>query len=370
MTREREFAFAKYFRRHPTPSLPGLEKFSRIVVIPAYDEMAFLPETLDSVFRASDQAPVAVIVVVNHPPEAPETVSRATLEYLQKEQLHESRLFCLYAPSLVGGVGRARKLGMDAALFAHASSVGEDLEIYSLDADTLVAENYFAVVGAAFREHPEVSGFTLPYRHLPESPETEPFLRNYERYLADYVEQLRRAGSPYAISTIGSAFACRGAAYLRCGGMKVRAAGEDFYFLTELVKTGKVLELTGEPLVFPSGRISGRTPFGTGTAVAKLASGGALTENSPAAFAALGAVLTARSFGENLTSAEKFLAALPPEAQDFFRQEKFSEVWGRILSNTPADPAARQAAFDRWFDGLKTLRFLHRASLMRGSAAT
>ena len=49
----------------------------------------------------------------------------------------------------------------------------------------------------------------------------------------------------------------------------------------------------------------------------------------------------------------------PGDTTGFFAAEKFREIWPSILANTPPEHEARLRAFHRWFDGLKTLRFLH-----------
>ena len=137
---------------------------------------------------------------------------------------------------------------------------------------------------------------------------------------------------------------------MKCGGMKVRQAGEDFYFLQEIAKTSgvQVLEKT---LVFPSPRISARTPFGTGQAVRDIMKGEALKEVSDGAFERLKKLLECVTLENMDTLAPEF-----PE-REFLEKEKFFKVWPGIRQNTPKDQLCR--AFHTWFDGLKTLRFLH-----------
>ena len=351
----------KYLRRSGATARLGAD-FLRAVVIPACDELEELPRTLDALQVALAYAPrpVAVIVVVNHPEGAPEQPSLDTLEYLETRQF--PNLYTLYAPGITGGVGRARKLGMDAFVAAHDAETLDATLIWSLDADTRVDEDYFTAVEAGFAAHPEAGFCTLGFRHEPgATPELERAIREYEAYLRDYVENLRRAGSPYAFFSIGSSFAVRGAAYVRAGGMKVRSAGEDFYFLQECAKCEKFFELD-EILTHPSARLSGRNVFGTGPALRKLLAGEGLNRIAPAAYDALKRLLDAAKRPEDLASPEKLLAAVPPEVGEFLQAARFGENWTRILANTPADPEAREKAFHRWFDGLKTLRLLHALS--------
>ena len=336
--------------------------FLRAAVIPACDEVEELPRTLDALERALERAPrpVAAIVVVNHPAGAPEQPSLDTLKYLENRKF--SGLFPLYAPGITGGVGRARKLGMDAFIAAHDAETLDRTLIWSLDADTRVEPDYFSAVEAGFAAHPEAGFCTVGFRHEPgATPELERAIREYEIYLRDYVENLRRAGSPYAFFSIGSAFAVRGAAYVRAGGMKERSAGEDFYFLQQCAKCEKFFELAAV-LTHPSARLSGRNAFGTGPALRKLLAGEGLNRISPAAYADLKQLLDATRRPELVADPGKLAAELPQAVREFLEEEKFASAWGRILANTPRTTEARLRAFHCWFDGLKTLRLLHRLS--------
>lgn len=351
--------FAKYLRR--CGDLPRLDvsRYTRAVVIPAYDETEELPRTLDSLEKALRRSPrpAAVIVVVNHPAGASEAPSLETLRLLEARK--SPWLFPLYAPGISGGVGGARKLGMDAFLAAHPAERIDDTVICSLDADTRVEEEYFYGVETAFELLPDAGVCTFRVRHEPgATPELERAIREYEAYLSDYVENLRRAGSPYAFPSIGSAFAVRGATYIHVGGMKVRNAGEDFYFLQECAKCAKICA-SGDVWVHPSARLSGRNAFGTGPALKKILSGEGLNRIAPAAFDALETLLAAARTPELLADPERFLAAVPEKARTFLAVCRFTENWRRILANTPGEPVARERAFHRWFDGLRTLRFLH-----------
>ena len=352
--------FEKYLRR--CGELPRIGvSHPCAVVIPAYDEAAELPRTLDSLAPALAASPrrAAVIAVVNHPAGVSEDSSLETLRMLEERKRRMPELSVLYAPGLAGGVGAARKLGMDAFLASHTAESADDAIIWSLDADTRVEEEYFTRVEAAFAIHPGASFCTLGFRHeRGATPELERAIRGYEVYLRDYVENLRRAGSPYAFMSIGSAFAVRGSAYVRAGGMKVRSAGEDFYFLQECAKCGEFFEVP-EVLVHPSARLSGRNVFGTGPALEKITAGTGLNRIPGAAFAGLKELLAAARDPEKLADPERFVSAVPEEVRAFLGACRFTENWRRILANTPRDAAARERAFHRWFDGLKTLRLLH-----------
>ncbi len=354
-------AFDKYRRRNPAPVFPGGRDVLHVVVIPAYNETAELPGVLSSlaVARSRFSEPVAVLVVINYPAGAGAGESLELRAALDRPQWRDRGVYSLWAPELAGGVGAARKLGMDSALSAWDADSVESAIIYSLDADSPVDPEYFTVISATLAAHPGAGGITVGVRHRAgETPEMEAAIRSYEAYLDSYVSGLRRAGSPYAFSSIGSAFAVRGGACIRAGGMKVRAAGEDFYFLQEVAKTSGIVE-ERRVLVYPSPRCSDRVPFGTGVAVSRLMAGHGLNEVTPAAFEALRNVLAAASRPDLLESAGAFLAELPEPARRFFETNRFPRLWPQIIANQPDRADARREAFDRWFDGLRTLRFLH-----------
>lgn len=356
--------FQKYLRKNPAPQL-NHTGFTRFVVIPVCDENGYIDATLAGLAAAPGIERTLVVLVINHPANAsPERKAAnagltARLEHGASPLPH---LAYFTAFDLEGGVGRARKLGMDACLATLTPESVEQALFWSLDADSPVEPDYFTATEAEFEKHSEYAALSIRVRHQPgETPELERAIREYERYLGNYVERLRQAGSPYAFQTIGSAFAVRATAYLRAGGMRVREGGEDFYFLQAVAKTGKVGTL-GRALVHPSPRPSDRVPFGTGPSVRKLLEGGAVPEIPDTPFDGLKTLLAAAARPGALEEPAKFLAGLPAPIRQFLTQNKFAANWPQVLANTPATGEARLAAFHQWFDGLKTLRLLHSLS--------
>lgn len=332
--------------------------FRAVAVIPACDELEEISGTLASLFPAEDEA---VLVVVNHPDDAGEWVREASAELLRRFRSETPaacrNLFWIDAPDLTGGVGEARKLGMDAVVAAQEPELLERTVIASLDADTVVEPDYFSALRQWFERDSATAALSIPFRHRPgATPEEESAIRRYEAYLDRHVAGLRAAGSPYAFHTVGSAFAVRASDYVRAGGMRVRKGGEDFYFLQAAAKSGKVVS-GDRVLVYPSPRPSARVPFGTGPAVRKLLEGVPPAEISGAAFAALGKLLDRATAG--LEDPDRLLRELEAPAAVFLRDEGFALLWPKVLANTPDRADARLAAFHNWFDGLRTLRFLH-----------
>ncbi len=343
--------------------------FKAAIIIPALAEAGSLPQTISSfaLNRADLLQQTLFIVVVNNRTSASDelkTDNQVTLQWLRDSLRPQLNLAWVDAasPGLElpekEGVGLARKIGFDLALTR--LDWQKSPLLISLDADTLVAENYLAAIFQHFDESC-CGGATVPFRHQAAAdPPQEAAIRHYELYLRSYLFGLQLAGSPYAYHTIGSAIACRADAYLAAGGMNRRQAAEDFYFLQQLAKTSGVEMLTGT-LVSPSPRFSSRVPFGTGKAVqGQLEEGRQMFRfSSAAAFALLRQWL--QLVADHLDRpAEGLLAAAGKTSgplQAFLQELNFNEVWARLQQNH-TNPAARRQAFHCWFDGLRTRQLL------------
>lgn len=68
---------------------------------------------------------------------------------------------------------------------------------------------------------------------------------------------------------MGSTLAIHAEHYAKVRGFPKRNAGEDFYILNKLRKTGTIVSLN-EPVITVAARISNRTPFGTGAALSQI----------------------------------------------------------------------------------------------------
>ncbi|NQU04286.1 MAG: hypothetical protein HQ589_09075, partial [Syntrophaceae bacterium] len=161
------------------------------------------------------------------------------------EEIRESplRLACVDAsskgrelPERSGGVGLARKTGCDLALTLFDYDSDSIKLIFSLDADTLVEENYLSAVRDCFEgEACVASVISFAHRYLERSKERAAIIC-YEIFLRYYVMGLEYAGSRYAFHSIGSTMAFTAGGYATVRGMNRRKAGEDFYFLNKMAK--------------------------------------------------------------------------------------------------------------------------------------
>ena len=149
--------------------------------------------------------------------------------------------------------------------------------------------------------------------------------------------------------------------YAEVRGFPQRDAAEDFYLLNKLAQVGQIGLLEGEPITLVPRR-STRVPFGTGQGTAKLEAlfkaGGTFTLYDPRSFEALKQLLEAfRRFSETR------------KVEDF-EKEVFGDVAKLAIERLRIGHALCHAAERKdekncfrhimtWFDGLKTLKFIH-----------
>lgn len=373
---------SKYLKRTVIyPIEPGNTPFPRkahTVVIPVYDENDHIALTLSSIKAALPGAPepVKVILVINEPADAPEAAKRNNqllLASLRKNDgKYDGRLAVgneLFFIDLTGreipdkfrNVGNARKAGFDGAVGANDGNLTDKNPLFfSLDADTLIAGDYFAKAFDWAAENPAAAGAVFHFEHRFESPDAAVNLAavNYEIYLRDYAWKIRQTGSPYGFWTIGSAFMCRMASYISCGGMRRSAAGEDFYFLQALCKIGKV-GVIPDTAVYPSGRVSARVPFGTGPAIRQALNGKAVRLYNQKCFDLLKDFFDAADNAEYSILAENIQQLIPQYVEEFLMLQNFRTVWAKIVKNTARNKTSLLKALHTYCDGFFILKFCH-----------
>ena len=347
------------------------------VIIPSLAENELLFSTL----RALAQNPrdvlsqFLILVVVNHRQDASSSQklnNRLTLEKISKggSFLKNLQLGWVDAaspgcelPARIGGVGLARKIGFDLALTLLDYRQGSPILI-SLDADTLSRPDYLPAIIRHFRNS-KFPGAVIPFCHQPgKTPEEDLAIRRYELFLRTYVLWLQRAGSPYAFHTVGSAMACTADAYVGIGGMKIRAAGEDFYFLDHLSKFGGIAQVKGT-IVYPSARASLRVPFGTGRSMSRLLAKeeGVVLFYQAECFQILANWLD--WVAQNISADGKAIQAkaenISVHLGNYLKDIIFVSYWEKLRKNFHS-PALLLKAFHEWFDGLKTLKLIHHLS--------
>jgi hypothetical protein len=369
----------------------------QVVVIPALAEKEALFETLHrlSANPPSDLGRTLVICVINNRDEGiadPEDIenNRQTMMLLRplisgdrntfsssfdqtgqlSRQIISSGLRLAYVdassrgmemPEKDGGVGMARKLGLDIALsLFDYENPGKKL-LFNLDADAWVEPRYLSAVRYFF-ETGKVSAAVVSYSHRQDQDSAlQAAICCYEIFLRYYVLGLGFAGSPYAFHAIGSTMICTPESYVAVRGMNRRDAAEDFYFLDKLAKWGPVARIS-TTTVYPSGRPSRRVPFGTGRRMIRFLEGrhNEYLLYDPEVFRILRHWLETMAGGPR-QEAQAILtvaACIHPLLRSFLELNRFQEVWPRIQRNH-REPDALVRQFHVWFDGFKTMKLIH-----------
>jgi hypothetical protein len=264
-------------------------------------------------------------------------------------------------PDKEGGVGLARKIGMDSALkiFSYNSSAKNIL--VCLDADCTVQENYIEEIYDQYNKR-NLSAAVINFEHpLYVANGNAAAIICYEIFLRYYVLGLRFANSKYAHHSIGSTITCDHLSYIKAGGMNKRKAAEDFYFLEKLSKFCEIKRITSTK-VYPSSRSSWRVPFGTGQRVERFLT--KIKEEyllyNPESFVVLKKWLNVFNNNNCVMPSDYLRAAkqIHPQLEEFLFAQKFDESWSRIVKNSKTQ-AQIQKQKHLWFDGFRTLKLIH-----------
>lgn len=261
-----------------------------------------------------------------------------------------------------GGVGLARKIGLDWGVAVLEQAASSPKRLISLDADTRVEPNYLSAIRRFFASTPAAAAAVVSYAHpLDGPPEQVAAIICYELFLRYHVLGLTHARSPYAFPSIGSTMVCTADAYAAVSGMNQRQAGEDFYFLQQLAKTVGVAQIF-TTTVHPSSRPSNRVPFGTGRRVLRFL---ADTDDeylvyNPSSYQILKAWL-ALVASQPESGAHELIAqaeAISTQLRLFLEANRFPRTWQRLCENA-RDAVRLVAQFHRWFDGFRTVKLIH-----------
>ena len=362
-------------------------KFNSIVIIPAIDEFENIKTLLSSLIKNDAEyfSTTLILFVVNQLTSSSIDIKQnnfKTIEYLRNiinKKNHEDDLSKMVINSKLqiglidassegfefdnkdGGVGLARKIGMDEALkFFNYNSSNKNLLI-CLDADCTVSENYISTIRKNFDQH-NLHAAYLNFSHEKTNVEENNLaIINYEIFLRYYVLGLKYAGSPYAYHSIGSTMVCDVESYIKIQGMNKRKAAEDFYFMEKLSKITDIKRINGAT-VYPSSRGSWRVPFGTGKRVTRFLE---KVQNeyllyAPIMFSVLKNWIELFN-SEEILSAQNYLTQageISKSLFDFLINSKFEENWNNIIKNSNSNNQVMKQK-QLWFDGFKTLKLIH-----------
>lgn len=369
----------KYLDKHGLDNwllnLAPNKKYNNIVVIPAIAEFENIKELLSSLARSDEKYfyETLFLFVINNLKSSEMQVkedNRNALNYLSGLINKNSELNIglvdassegIEMPEKEGGVGLARKIGMDLALTVFDYNSSRKKILICLDADCTVAKNYLTSIVHSFSRS-NFHAACVQYEHkLSEELKHKQAIICYEIFLRYYLLGLIYAGSPFAFPTIGSTMVCDFESYIQVGGMNKKKAAEDFYFMEKLGKIAHV-EKIDSTKVYPSSRPSWRVPFGTGQRVNRF-----LKETQdeyvlydPVTFVALKRWIDLFHSEEILEAGEYLRLAneIDNPLHKFLVLNSFEESWNRILSGSKSKEQIMKQK-QMWFDGFRTLKLIH-----------
>ncbi len=366
----------KYLQKYSLPDwkieCAENKKFDNVVVIPAICEYDNIKKLLSSFLQNDGKYfhNTLLLFVLNNMQSSSDMIKDEnikTSDYLRSINSEELIIGFIDAfsegkelPENHGGVGLARKIGMDLALSVFNYSTPGKKIIISTDADCTVEKNYLTEIISGFNKR-NLFAAIVNYKHdISGNDKNTEAIICYEYYLRYYVLGLRYAGSPFAFHTIGSTMVCDHESYIKVEGMNKRKAAEDFYFLEKLAKVVNI-ENISSTVVYPSGRSSWRVPFGTGQRVNRFLSKerDEYRLYDPEIFEVLKNWLTALNKSSELVS--DYLSAaenIHPELYKFLIQQEFDKSFSKILNRTDNE---KQIKLQKklWFDGFRTLKLIH-----------
>ena len=346
--------------------------FQKIIIVPSIAESKDLPALINSL-EQNDELELLntlLLIVVNNTVSSTEEVkndNQKTIDYLKNINSGVNISFidaCSPGKELDdknGGVGLARKIGMDLGLtkFDYLS-INKKILICT-DADCVVDSNYLSEISQMFNKNNLEAGIVNFAHDISGDDEETRAIICYELFLRFYVLGLSFANSDYAFHTIGSTMLCTPEAYIKVEGMNKRKAAEDFYFLEKLAKIYPIGEIKST-FVHPSKRGSWRVPFGTGRSVDRYLSNirDEYQLYDPQSFIVLKnwmEVFYDHSLTEQ-TGLIRIAKNIHPNLFDFLNQQDFENFVKKVLlNNKNRSEVEKQKHF--WFDAFKTLKLIH-----------
>jgi len=380
----------KYLSKYAEPDIAQLGsklieamanlQFNHVVVIPAYKESpAFIQRFLASNLA---QQTNLMIVVINQPNNDVDVTPQADLYHaiVTSGSVVFSSNGCTFIKPdhnncyivvidkfstplpKEQGVGLARKIGTDLALYLHRHNKIQADWIHSTDADAHLPHDYFSAAQALSTQsnNKKLVGLNYNFTHSTVDAEIHHANQQYETALRYYMAGLAYAQSSYAFFTIGSIIAFKAEAYAKVRGFPKRSAGEDFYLLNKLAKLGSIAFLESTVVTLDA-RTSDRVPFGTGPAVSQILQlkqdNQAYCYYHPQVFTELKTcLLHFTTLWEYRFTIEEWLSNLSPESQHALHDIKLTSFIEKQSHNN-------QVQFNKqinvWFDAFKTLKFIH-----------
>ncbi len=253
--------------------------YKYFIIIPSYCENSYINNTLESIARQNKKllSQVLVVIVINNSkndkPAIKNNNRNTYIQLLKKNYIFEMIVIDCFSddqalPEDKAGVGLARKIGHDYCIdYAKRESL-----FFSLDADTLIHKNYLLKIVQDFQNKTIYSAVINFEHQINNNPKIQQAIIEYERLLKTMALNIRETGSPYGFVSMGSTIVCTMQAYVAVGGMPIKKATEDFYFLQKLAKFSCIY-IIDKVLVYPSSRAETRVYLGTGFRMSNINNG-------------------------------------------------------------------------------------------------
>ena len=341
---------------------PLREQYRAIIALPCCNELDSLPETLKSLELTGPENYLETLVIVNVNQRASMSNENnlATLEWLKD---FDTPLQLAWLDHVTEDAAYPDKFGVGLARHQACTSglplIDDKSPVISLDADSPVNPEYLQAIFAFLEANPNFKAGHTNFKHQHCGDESARLaIEVYERHLHQHRKQLEEANSPHAWYAIGSTIVCTKEAYLKAGGYHCRRmAGEDFYLLQQLSKTGCKIWQIDEAFVYPSDRVSDRVPFGTGKAVGSIIKDGNWMTYHQDCYRDLGRLLSVVE--ENLNGpADVILGDVPDGCREWLQERDFANTWAKLKDNARDDQMLLQR-FHEWLDAFQTLKLIH-----------
>ncbi|VAW47521.1 hypothetical protein MNBD_GAMMA02-1229 [hydrothermal vent metagenome] len=249
------------------------------------------------------------------------------------------------------GVGLARRIAADTALFLIEQKTIKTAWIFSTDADVVLPTGYFEVVEAVPAKS---SALSLCFVHITGYSNQENLQYQYDFKLKYYQMAVRFIGAAYDYIPLGSTLIVAANCYAQVRGFPCRSGGEDFYILNKLAKLGSIYQ-PQQPVIEIQSRFSDRVPFGTGPAISKIQQqqneGEVITYYHPQIFHVLKSWrLTIEAYYDT--------QQLPKDDRGLNKHWELDAVLQQAMSQIKSTDRWQQFVHE-WFDAFKILKSVH-----------
>tara|TARA_Y100001970_G_scaffold91791_1_gene115836 strand:- start:32373 stop:33509 length:1137 start_codon:yes stop_codon:yes gene_type:complete len=346
---------------------PRQDSYKYFIIIPSFSESDYIFDTLNTISNQNPDLLLQTLIVI--------VINNAERDSLQikknNQQTYDMLLQATYPFEMIvidcfseqnalddlkAGVGLARKIGYDYCIqYAEYTSL-----FLSLDADTLIHQDYLLYISDYFLKYKNDSAVVNFQHQSNDNIKIQKAILEYEKLLKNIAYQIQLTGSPYGFVSMGSTIICTMNSYIAVGGMSIKKATEDFYFLQKLAKYSKVHRIE-TVLVYPSSRPETRVYLGTGFRMSNIHMNHVFDDLyiNPEAYLVLKYFFNIiiqcwnHDIKEILLSVQKKSSKL----YDYLEKENFINAFKKIQDNSN-DKKQLLSQFHIWFDNLKLYKFL------------